>query len=175
MAKRKIDPRQMTFNFSFEKKIESYIEATQEIQEAISTPPAAPEPMECEFEASVEIAAAIKRAIRETNMSRDQVVDAINIYFGRSLKAANDDPPGSRKPLTIHMLNNYLSKPAEYPIPAYYLYAVHHVTGSLEPAATIVAPEGGKIATGEELRQMALGKLEENITEMRKLKRQLKK
>jgi hypothetical protein len=173
--KRKIDPNQMQFNFSFEKKVDSYIEATQEIQKAIATPPVTPEPVECEFEASIEISAAIKRAIRDSGIPRKQIPDLINAYFGRSKAAADDDPPGSRNPLSIHMLNNYLSKPAEYPIPAYYLYAIHHITGSLEPAATIVAPEGGKIATGQELRQMALGKLEENISEMQKLKKQLKK
>lgn len=174
MVKRKDDPNQIQFEFDFDQRVDNYIQATQQIQEAIASPPHT-ERIECEFEASVEIAAAIKRAIRDSGMSREQTVDAINSYFGRSKEAAENDPPGSRNPLSIHMLNNYLSKPAEYPIPAYYLYAIHHITGSLEPAATIVAAEGGKIATGEELRQMALGKLEENIAEMQRLKKQLKK
>ncbi|MBW2562091.1 MAG: hypothetical protein JRE40_14730, partial [Deltaproteobacteria bacterium] len=88
---------------------------------------------------------------------------------------AKADPPACRKPLTIHMFNNYLSKPSEYPIPVYYLYAIHRVTRSLEPAATLVAPEGARIASGGELRQMTLGKLEENMVEMRRLRKELRK
>jgi hypothetical protein len=72
------------------------------------------------------------------------------------------------------MLNNYLSKPSERPIPAYYLFAIHHVTNSLEPAKVFVEAEGAKIATGEEIRQMALGKLEDHIVEIKKLKKEIK-
>ena len=73
------------------------------------------------------------------------------------------------------MLNNYLSKPIEYPIPAYYLYAIHRITGSLLPAEVIVSAEGARVATGAEIRQMTLGKLEESISEMQRLRKELKK
>jgi len=175
MAKSKKDSRQMQFDFTFEKKLDRYIEATSQIQGAIAAGPKRPHRIECEFEACIEIAAAIKRAIRASGKSRDQVVDAVNAYFGRTEAGAQADPPTCRRPLTIHMFNNYLSKPADYPIPAYYLYAIHRVTRSLEPASTLVAPEGARVATGEELRQLNLGKLEENIAEMRRLKKELKK
>lgn len=176
MAKRTSpDPNQMTFNFMFEEKVDAYISAKQEILEVMDAEPRPSQPIENEFEACVEIAAAVKQAIRPTGMSREQLVDAINAYFGRSEEGAASDPPTCRKPLTIHMLNNYLSKPTEYPIPSYYLYAIHHVTGSLAPADAIVAAEGAKVASGTELRQMTLGKLEESIAEMQRLKKELKK
>jgi hypothetical protein len=174
MAKRKTpDPNQMTFEFDFEKRVDAYTEAAIQIYEALDERP--PEPVESEFEACVEIAAAIKRCIRQTRFSRDEIVERINAYFGRTKEGAAEEPPTCRNPLTIHMLNNYLSKPISNPIPAYYLYAIHHVTGCLAPAETIVAAEGARVATGSEIRQMTLGKLEENIAEMQRLKRELKR
>ena len=167
------DPNQLKLELRYEDKVDSYISAKKEILKAINEP----EPtlaIENEFEACVEIAAAIKRAIRLSGMSRDQVVDGINSYFGRSEAGAAEDPPVCRKPLSIHMLNNYLSKPTEYPMPAYYLYAVHHVTGSLEPAETIVSAENAKVATGAEIRQLNLGKLEQFLLEIERLKQEMK-
>jgi len=60
-------------------------------------------------EECIEIAATVKSALRASRMSRDELVDAINAYFGASNK--------SRR-LSIHMFNHYLSKPTEYPMPA---------------------------------------------------------
>jgi hypothetical protein len=174
MAKRsRPDHSQLNFEFTFEDKLDSYISAKQVMLEAINEP-ASTLAIENEFEACVEIAAAVKRAIRQSGMSRDQVVDGINTYFGRSEAGAAEDPPVCRKPLSIHMFNNYLSKPTEYPMPAYYLYAVHHVTGSLEPAETIVSAENAKVATGAEIRQMKLGKLEQILIETQRLKQEMK-
>jgi len=167
----KIDPAQMALDFSA--KVDAFIEAKTEIVEAICS--AGPRhQVENEFEACIEIIAAVKRSMREAGMSREQLVDAINDYYGRTDKAAGAEPPTCRKPLTIHMLNNYLSKPAEYPLPAYLLLPIQHATKSLEPAKTIVAPEGAQVATGEEVRQMQLGKISEHIAEMRRLERELK-
>ena len=173
MRKNKPDPHQRTFDELFEKKLDNYIEQKIEIQKAIDeeTPS---QPVENEFEACIEIAAAIKSAIKEWGQSREQFVDEINKYFGRTKQGVDADPPLCRNQLTISMLNNYLSKPVENPIPAYFLYAVHRITKSLEPARVIVSAEGAKIATGREVRQMTLGKLEENINEMQQLKRELK-
>jgi len=176
MAKRKRpNPNQMTFDFVFEEKVDAFISAKQQILEAIEVEPQPTQQAENEFEACVEIAAAVKQAIRPTGMSREQVVDAINEYFGRSEDNASKDPPTSRKPLTIHMFNNYLSKPVDYPLPSYYLYAIHRVTGSLLPAAAIVSVEGAKVVTGLEIRQLTLGKLEDSISEMQRLRKELKK
>lgn len=169
---KRLDPRQMQFEFDFDAQVDQYVAARQEIEDAIEQGPPR-HSFENEMEISIEIAAAAKRAIREWGWSREQLVDEINTFFGRTQEGAKADPPECRNPLSIHMLNNYLSKPVEYPLPAYLLVAIHHVTGLLYPAAAIVAYEGAQVATGAELRQMTLGKLEETISEMRRLKREL--
>jgi len=131
------------------------------------------QPEKNEFEACEAVALAIKQAIRKTNLSRDQVVDAINDYFSRRFDGADADPCVCRKPLSLHMFNHYLSKPRQYPIPAYYLFAIHHITGSLLPAEVIIGPEGARVATADQIRQIAIGKLQEAIHEMRQRKQAL--
>jgi len=175
MAKRqtKIDKNQMSFDLSYSQQVDRYVEAKAEIHEAIQHVAVAA-PVENEFEACIEIAAAIKKAVRDSGLSREQLVDAINEYFGRTVEGADADPPTCRKPLTINQLNHYLSKPVDYPFPSYYLYAVHAVTGIIEPAATIIAAAGGQVATEEEVRLLQLGKLEQTLDELRKLRSELK-
>ena len=189
-TEKKIDVRheQTEFDFSWERQIDQFIEVRKEIQieaEEIAKGPEPPKRIECEFELSVTIAAAIKRALDDSGMSREQLVDEINAYFGRTLAGAVEQPPETedddpippvcRRPLKIHMLNNYLSKPADYPIPAYYLFAIHRVTKSLVPAEQFVAAEGGRVATGVEIRQMQIGKLQANLEEGRMIMKELKK
>lgn len=175
MAKRqtKIDPDQMSFDLNYSEQVDRYMEAKTEIHEAIQNA-ATVAPVDNEFEACIEIAAAIKKAMRDSGLSREQLVDGINSYFGRTAEGAAADPPTCRKPLTINQLNHYLSKPTDYPLPAYYLYAVHQVTGIIEPAATIIAAAGGQVATEEEVRLLQLGKLEQTLDEIRKLRSELK-
>lgn len=172
--KEKIDPRQMEFDWDFPSKLEKVLEERRKIQDQAIKGPPKTKSTENEFELCVALAAACKRAISASNLSMDQIVDGINAYFGRSEDAANGDEPSSRNPLTIHMLRKYMSKPADAPIPAYYLFAIHHLTESLEPAKLFVEAEDAKIATGGEIRQMAIGKLEEHIAEINKLKKELK-
>jgi hypothetical protein len=111
-----------------------------------------------EQEDCIEIAAAVKRAIRESAMSREQVCDAMNTYWGRTKEG--HEAGKCKKPLSYEMFNHHLSKPVEYPLKAYFLFAIHKVTGSLEPARTIVAAEGAEVASHEDIAMMALGKLE---------------
>lgn len=172
--KEKIDPRQLEFDWDFPSKLEKVLEERKTIHESVALGPPRQKNTENEYDLCVMLAAGIKKAINESDLSRDQVVDGINEYFGRTHEDAAKDQGICRNPLTIHMLNNYLSKPAECPIPAYYLFAIHHVTDSLEPARVFVEAEGAKIATGAEIRQMALGKLEEHIVEINKLKKEIK-
>jgi len=172
MAKRNLhDPNQLPLDFSAQ--VDAYVEVRSEILEAIEAAPAGVS-SENEFEACIEIAVAVKSAYREAHLSREQLLDGINAYFGRSDAGAKAEPPTCRKPLSLDILNNYLSKPAEYPLPAYLLYAIHHVTGSLEPAKVILAAEGAQVATAREVRLMQLGKLEETLAEMQQLRRELK-
>lgn len=172
--KEKIDPNQMEFDWDFPSKLEKVLQERDELQEKVISGPPKARQTENEFQICVVLAAGIKKAIDESGLSRDQVVDLINDYFGRTKEEALKDEPLCRNPLSINMLNNYLSKPAECPIPAYYLFAIHHVTDSLEPARVFVEAEGAKIATGGEIRQMALGKLEDHMTEIKKLKKEIK-
>ncbi|MBE0599378.1 MAG: hypothetical protein IH614_19215 [Desulfuromonadales bacterium] len=166
----KIAPNQLPLDFAAQ--VDTYVEARTEILEAIQERPASP--VDNEFEACIEIAAAVKKAVRDSGMSREQLVDAINAYFGRTEEGAEADPPTCRKPLTLNQINHYLSKPTEYPIPAYYLFALHHVTGVIEPGATIIAAAGGQVATAEEMRLLQLGKLEQTLDEMRRLRSELR-
>ena len=111
----KIDPRQQEFDFT--KKVKRLNSAMASVARAIYEPPKPVVPVENEYEACIEIAVAVKQAIRASGLSREQVVDEINTYFGRTEEGAKANEPTCRRPLSIHMLNNYLSKPTEYPIP----------------------------------------------------------
>ena len=152
--------------------LETYATAKEEIIEQCNHPADSRESAS-EAEDCIEIAAAIKRSIRESGLSREQVCDSMNAYWGRSEDGHKSGQ--CQKPLSYEMFNHLLSKPVEYPIKAYFLFAIHRITQSLEPARTIVAAEGAEVASKEDISMMALGKLEKNISEMQQLKRQLKK
>jgi len=165
MSKRtkRIDPNQLSFLFN--KQIEEYANLKNEI---VNTPSQSLQNQSFE-EACIEMAAAVKRAIRNTNMSREQMVDAINDYFGWPHTTQIEG-----KHLSIHMFNHYLSKPAEYQMPAFYLFAIQRITESLEPAQCLAEAEDAKVISKGEVRQWALGKLDETIVEMQRLKKELR-
>ncbi len=152
--------------------IDNYVASREEIVEQCNKPMESRE-QASEAEDCIEVAAAMKRAIRDSGLSREQVCAAMNDYWGRSEQEHKNGQ--GKKPLSYEMFNHHLSKPVEYPIKAYFLFALHRVTGSLEPARVIVAAEGAEVASQEDIAMMALGKLEKNISEMQQLKRQLKK
>ncbi len=156
-----LDENQTALNF--DAAIDTYAKLRDEIIDA------RPEPIssiENYSEACIEIAAAIKRAIRRSGKSREDVLDGINAYFGWK--------PENKKHLSIHMFNHYLSKPCEYTIPAAMLFAVLRVTGSLEPIRPLVEAEGGRVIAGDEVRKLALGKIDDAIIEMQKLKKEIR-
>lgn len=171
---REMDDRQRTFDEFEWGSVDGLIQVKRDIVEAIERGPEAPVEFESEMELCIEIAAAVKRCQKEAGITREEMVHRINDFFGRTEERAEKDPPACRKPLTIHMWNNYLSKPQEYPLPSYYLVAVHSVTGLLHPVQAIVAHEGAEVVTGAEIRHLTLGKLESNISEMQRLRRKLK-
>ncbi|MBN2427120.1 MAG: hypothetical protein JXK94_02160 [Deltaproteobacteria bacterium] len=173
MAKKnqKISDSQMSLDFSAQ--IDSYIEERIELTKSISQTKPRIEP-ESEFELCIEVASVIKQSIRASGLSRAQVVDAINLFFGRTEAGAEADPPTCRRPLTIHQLNKYLSSPIEHAIPLYFAFALQDVTKSMEPAATIIAAAGGQVATAEEIRLLNLGKIEKGMDELRRLRNELK-
>lgn len=169
---RRIDGKQMEFDFNFPGRPKGLPIEKKRISTAMEN--TARRMATNEFEFSAVIAAGIKRAIAQSGYSREQVVDKINDFFGRSKAGAHADTPTCRNPLTIHMLNNYLSKPQVNPIPAYYLFAIHRITKDLEPIRVMAEPEGAQIATAEDIRHMTLGRLEAHLAEMNTLKKQLK-
>ena len=156
--KRLDNPNQLKLDF--DRKIETYQAAREEVLDACQERQITKYPAN-RNEACAEIAVACKRAIRHSDMSREQIKDAINNYFGEPR-------------LSIHMLNNYLSNPCRYPLPSYYIYAIQDVTGSLEPTQALAESMGARVITGAEIRQMALGKLDETILEMQRLKKELR-
>ena len=161
MSKRKncLDTRQMSFNF--DRHIDEYRDLKAEILDQ--------EPQKVNHtyqEACIEIAAALKRMQRQSGLSREQLVDLVNEYFGWGAK--------SIKRLTIHMFNHYLSKPVQYPIPSYYIFAVQAVTVSLEICQTFAGAEHARVISRDEVRQMTLGKIDENIMELQRLKKELR-
>ncbi|BCS94587.1 hypothetical protein DSLASN_02190 [Desulfoluna limicola] len=175
MARRreKLDPSQRIIDFTWGQQVDRYVEERQDIQAAIEQP-RTPSDYENEFEYGFELATAIKKAIRQSGLSREQVVDEINAFFDRSHEGAKTDPPSCRNPLTINMLNKYICKPDEAPIPAYYLVALMFVTGSLEPARALVEPMGAQVVDEEDVKQLTLGKIDQNISELQRLKKELR-
>ena len=161
---KRIDPRQMALDF--DNRIDVYAALKEEI---MGGAPVADKCVETHEEACIQVAAAIKTAIRHSGMSREQLVDAINGYFGWDQEKGK-----AGKRLSLHMLNHYLSKPVQYQIPAFYIFAVQAVTQSLEPVRAFAEAAGARVISGDEVRHMTMGKLDATILEMQKLKRELR-
>lgn len=173
---KKLDGRQRNFEFSFGNRVITHLASKEEVLDAIGTDKA-PHAMENYEEACIELAAAVKRAVREYGKRtgirdiRKHMVAEINKYFGASVQ---DVPESSKMPLSIHMFNHYLSKPAEYPMPGALLYAIHHITGSLEPCRTFTDAEGGEVITREDRQHLMLGRAEAALLELQRVKKELK-
>lgn len=161
---KKIDPRQLSFDF--DRHIQEYTDLKNTL---ISSGCQKHQAAESYEEACIEIAASIKKAIRKTELSREEMVDAINDYFGWPREETK-----TGKHLSIYMFNHYLSKPAKYPIPTFYIFAIQHITKSLVPTKSLAEAEDACVISGDEVRQMAVGKLDETILEMQRLKRELR-
>ncbi len=163
MTKRRKFLDDLQENFDFDNPVEAYVRLREEL---LAAPAPAHENHAGSYEECCnEIAVAVKKAIRASGLSRDQVVDKINGFFGWA-------PDGDgRDRLTIHMLNNYLCRPDSYNMPIPYLHAIQSVTGSLEPLITLAELEGAQIITGDEIRKLSLGKIDDAINELQRLKK----
>ena len=157
-----LDTRQMALDF--DQLIEAYTQLRDELLKGHCHPSIRNTSYD---DGCVEIAVAIKRAIRESGLSREEIVDAVNDYFGWP----KDD---KRKTLSIHIFNHYLSKPTEYPIPVVYLLAIQRITASLDPLPVLAEAEGARVISQDEVRKLALGKLDDAIHEMQRLKREFR-
>ncbi|NPU84407.1 MAG: hypothetical protein HPY65_07945 [Syntrophaceae bacterium] len=155
----KLDPNQRSFDF------DTPIQEYESLRVKLLAAPEKSGRMESYEEGCIEIAATVKSALRASGMSREEMVDAINAYFGASDK---------HKRLSIHMFNHYLSKPAEYPLPAVLIFAIQNITGSLETISTLAKAEEARVINGEEVRKLAIGKLDDAIAEMQRLKKEFR-
>lgn len=155
----KLDTRQRSFDF------DTPIAEYESLRIKLINGPEKPERVESFDEACIEIAATVKSALRAWGKSREELVDAINNYFGVTPES---------KQLSIHMFNHYLSKPVEYPMPAAFIYAIQHITGSLETIETFAKAEEARVISGEEVRKLAIGKLDDAIAEMQRLKKEFR-
>ncbi len=155
-----LDNRQMSIDF--DQPIEVYTRLREELLHEIVPPSESHEHLyeEC----CIEVAVAVKKAIRSSGLSREQVCDAVNDYFGWP----KDD---KRKSLSIHMLNNHICKPVEYPLPTPLVHAIDRVTGSQELLTVLADMEGARMINGDEVRKLALGKIDDALADLQKLKR----
>jgi hypothetical protein len=153
--------------FDFDSPVEAYTALREELT-AAPKPPAPPPDAFGYEECCNEIAVAVKKAIRSSGLSREQVVDKVNVFFRWNPEA------DGRERLTIHMLNNYLCRPAAYNMPLPYLYAIQRITGSLEPLRALAEMEGVKVITREEEAELTLGKIEAALMDIQRAKRALR-
>lgn len=121
------------------------------------------------------VANACKRSIQRSGLSRDEMVDLINKYWNRSSEGADSDPPECLKPLTISMFNNYLSKPAQYRIPAIYVIAIEAITKNLEISRLFVDAQGGQVINAAEAQQLKLAQVQQTMNELSRHEKELKK
>lgn len=158
----------------FGERVEKHLKDKEKILTEISTSKPLPQ-IESYEEACILLAMAMKDAIRESGLSREQVTDGINQFFGweEKDKVKKRGEKGLQY-LSVHMMNHYLSKPVEYPIPGPILFAFNHVTGSLATCRAFVKAEDGDVITQDEKQELLLGKLEKTIFEMQKLKKEFK-
>jgi hypothetical protein len=153
-------------DLNFDQPIEKYAQLREEL---INDPPPPIEAKEYQWEEyNIEIAVAAKKAIRESGLSREQIVDAVNKFFGWPLEGEGS---GRDKRLTIHMLNNHLCKPAEYPMTVALIHAICRITSSLEPLVAMVAAEGCQVLTRDEAKLLALGKIDNALAELQRIKK----
>jgi len=168
MAKRrkKLDSRQRTFDFNFERRVTAHLDEKAGIIEALNSAKP-PKTIDSYEEACIELAKAVKLAVRQAGISREELLDRINDFFGW--------PEGDRKALSIHMLNHYLSKPTLYPMPGAFLFAIQYVTDSLEPCRALAEAIEGDVISREEKNDLLMGKLDKAVYEMQRLRRQLRR
>lgn len=176
--RQRIDPNQLELDFQFTRA--EQVEQICRLKEQILSSPATTQKSSANWEEDcIELAASLKRAARQSDMSREEIVDKINELYGWiSVNDLEKKQGGKKKKgqkhLSYSMINHHLSKPVEYPIPGYLLYAIQRVTKSLQIANTLAEDIGGNTISKDEKTDLALGKIELSISEMQRLKRELK-
>jgi hypothetical protein len=121
-------------------------------------PPPTPSPSEtghdAEGELYAEINAAVLAAIRDSGLSREQVLDHANARFGR-------DGADGKRPVSIHILNNMLaeSKP-ESRLPLWLIEGICAAVQSVAPVAAMARRLGAVVLSETDALEARLGKLD---------------
>lgn len=162
----------------FDEQVKRFADATRsilELAEAMEPEPDA-DGVRSEAEFYISLAAAAKQAIRESGKSREQVIDGINRRWGRvGPGSATDTGEDSKRPISVHMFNNYLSKPAESRLPTWLVVAICEETGTTVTIGAMAAKIDATVISASERHELMLGKLEQHIKGMHAFKRQLQK
>jgi len=156
---KKIDTNQTTLDF------DAPLHEYEDLRVKLLAGPEKQRQIESYEEACIEIAASVKSDMRSSGLGREEMVDAINAYFGAT---------GKGWLLSIHMFNHYLSKPTKYPMPAALIFGVQHVTRSLGTISLLARAEDGRVIDKDDVRELALGKLDHAIAEMQRLKKEFR-
>jgi len=91
---------------------------------------------------------ALRQAIKDSNLSRDQIADRMNEILGVE---------GRSKEITTVVINSW-TKNEENRIPSLDLLPIFcHVTQSLEPIRALIQPLGAKVIFGKQMNLLELG------------------
>lgn len=168
--------KQRTFD-DISRRVDNLLIQKDDIEQAIINRRYRPKTQQEYFdEDCVELAAAVKSTIRQTGISRPEMVDAINKHYGWPTTDevdAMDVRPEDH--LSLHMFNHYLSKPTEYRMPGGLLFAICRITGSLEPCRVIASAGGGDVVEQNEKNELLAGKAKKLNVEAKKLIRMIEK
>ena len=162
------DPNQL--GFDFEAKIEEFTELGQEILEyrrPTIKPDAPCESFDSVAEFHIEVAAMLKGAIRDAGLSREEVLDRYNKYWGAT------DADDAHRPMSIHVLNNHLSKPAENPPPMRLVWGIVAVTQHADIPMMFAHLIHHKLISLRQFMLMRLGEIHEISARVSAKKRQL--
>jgi len=168
---KKYDPNQLSLDLDFKQTVATTAKA---IQKSLA-PNTAAFLRHNDIGVCHVISGTIKAAIQSSGMSREELVDRINGYFCRTSAGANANPPECLRPLTKAQLDNYLSNPAKYRLPAYYLYAVCHVLNTLEPIRGIAASMGAEVISKEDSLLLSWAKLQRAMAAGKAMEKELQK
>lgn len=156
------DKKQMLLPFEYKERVKELMRQHDEIgRDLNNVVDQGPESAcgENEEELCNEVAAALKADLRESGMSRDELLDKVNAFLGRTEEGYKKE--ACKKPMTLNMLNNYMSKPSEYPLPSHFQYAFNKIFGSFRIQNTIVGAMKAQVISGEDIRRLTLMKIRE--------------
>lgn len=118
---------------------------------------------------SARVKAAMKEALDQTPLSRIEVVEDIN----RLARAEGLTTNGRRKEVTEALLDKWVAPSAANDVPIKYLPIFCYVTGSLDPLVALAAPLGASVIDRDDAELLRLAKIEEEIIELRRRKKQI--